>query len=183
MSPADDTRPDSDERLKELILYVADRCEYHQRFGATEISKILFYADFVAYVKLGLPITGAEYQCLPQGPAPRRLLPIKAQLIANREAVEHEKHVYSRFQKRIIPIREANLGWFTADEISIVDKIIEALESKSADDVNELSHQLPGWELANDGETIPYHTALIPPKDWEPNQAIFDYGSKLAATL
>jgi Protein of unknown function (DUF4065) len=184
MRPADDTtRPDSDERLKELILYVSDRCELHPRFGATKLNKILFYADFVAYAKLGRPITGTEYQRLPQGPAPRRLLPLKAQLIANREAVEREKHVYSRIQKRIIPLREADLSRFTADEISIVDRVIGALEGKSADDVSELSHQFPGWELAEDRETIPYHTALIPPEDWEPDQEILDHGSKLAATL
>ena len=38
----------SDERLGELILYVADKCADDPRFGATKLNKILWWSDFQA---------------------------------------------------------------------------------------------------------------------------------------
>ena len=55
------TMPEYDERkLKELILYVADRCEADPTFGAIKLNKTLFYADFLAFASTGKPITGVE---------------------------------------------------------------------------------------------------------------------------
>jgi hypothetical protein len=64
---------DGEARLRELILYIAARCERDPRFGATKLNKILLFADFLAYFRRRRPITGVEYMRLPNGPAPRRL--------------------------------------------------------------------------------------------------------------
>ncbi len=48
------TATEYDERkLKEFILYVADRCEADPTFGAVKLNKILFYADFLAFASTG----------------------------------------------------------------------------------------------------------------------------------
>jgi hypothetical protein len=176
-------RPDSDIRLKELMLYVAGKCDTHMRFGATKLNKILFYADFLAYARLGKPITGAVYQRLPHGPAPRRLVPIKHEMIRDGAAVERQKVAFRKIQKRLVPLREADLGIFSAHEIAIVDEVIEALCDQTAEEVSELSHQLPGWQHADNKEMIPYYTALLESSDWQPDQEVLDEGAKLAARL
>ena len=177
------TPPDADVRLKELMLYVADRCDRDLSFGATKLNKILFYADFLAYVRLGQPITGVAYQRLPHGPAPRMLLPIKREMIAAGDAVERHKMVYGKKQKRLVPLREADLDLFTAHQIALVDEIIDALRNHSAVQVSELSHQFPGWSLADNKEVIPYYTALLEVPDWIPDQQTLEEGAKLAASL
>ena len=53
----DDAR--GDERLGELILYVASKCTEDQLFGATKLNKILWRSDFRAYAKHGEPITAS----------------------------------------------------------------------------------------------------------------------------
>jgi hypothetical protein len=174
---------DADARLEELMLYVADRCDRHPTFGATKLNKILFIADFLAYARLGAPITGATYQRLPQGPAPRRLVPVRTQLASSGDAVAKTKQVFRKEQKRLVPLREANLGIFTAHEIAIVDEVIAELCGHTATEVSELSHQLPGWLLAENMEEIPYYTALLESADWMPDQEILDEGAKLAAAL
>src|SRR5260370_21134206 len=83
-----DMHPDI--RLRELILYVASKCSSDPEFNATRLNKILFYSDFVSYARTGKPITGAAYQALPHGPAPKRLKPISHRLIAEGEW-EHRK--------------------------------------------------------------------------------------------
>jgi len=42
-----------DEKLRELILYLADNSNGDESFGALNLNKHLFYADFYAYVYLG----------------------------------------------------------------------------------------------------------------------------------
>ena len=76
---------DPDRRLAELILYIAEKCERDPNFGATKLNKILAFADFSAYFETGRPITGAEYMRTPQGPVPRRLPPVRAELEARHE--------------------------------------------------------------------------------------------------
>jgi hypothetical protein len=72
-----------DERkLTELIVYVADRLRSDRADGATKLNKVLFFADFAHVRKHRRPITGAEYQKLPYGPAPRRLMPIRKALVS-----------------------------------------------------------------------------------------------------
>ena len=50
----------NDAKLRELILYVAERCENDPDFGALKLNKILFNADFIAYALTGKAITGAS---------------------------------------------------------------------------------------------------------------------------
>src|SRR2546425_884388 len=70
------TLQQGDEKLAEMILHIAQLSEGDEPFGATKLNKILFYCDFLSYLYHGKPITGQEYQKLPNGPAPRRLVPV-----------------------------------------------------------------------------------------------------------
>jgi hypothetical protein len=60
--------------------------------------------------KVGKPVTGQDYQRLPNGPAPRRLLPVQNELIQNGEAVPQICDCHGYVQKRLIALREPKLG-------------------------------------------------------------------------
>src|SRR5665811_1099589 len=76
-----------DERkFTELLLYVADRLRADRAGGATKLNKVLFFADFAHVRRTGAPITGAADQKLPQGPAPRRLKPVRDSLVSTGQA-------------------------------------------------------------------------------------------------
>ncbi len=117
-------QPD-DQKLRELILYVADRCGCDDAFGATKLNKILFYSDFLAYLYLGKAITGQEYQALEHGPAPRRLLPIQGAMEAQGEALVAVKKFFNWKQKRTIALREPDLDSFSVEEVALVDELIQ----------------------------------------------------------
>jgi hypothetical protein len=174
---------EADARLGELMLYVAICCEGDANFGSTKLNKILFYADFIAYVRNGAAITGAEYQKLEHGPAPRRLKPVERALVERHDAVVADRRRFAHVQQRLIPLREPDLDLFTGSQIAIVDEVIAALKNHNAAQVSELSHQFPGWQLAELGETIPYYTALIPDDDWQPDEEALRVGAELAAKL
>jgi hypothetical protein len=168
----------SEEKMAELILYVSDRCQTDPAFGAVKLNKILFHSDFLFYKMRGRPITGMEYMKLQWGPAPRRLVPIRRELIERKELLIRPQPYGTWQQDRPIALRPADLSEFTGEEIAIVDSVISDLWGKSATDVSEETHLFAGWKLAEERETIPYPTILIA-EDEEPSEE--DYA--LAAEL
>jgi hypothetical protein len=69
-----------EEKSRGLIVYIAHKTGDDPRFGDIKLNKVLYFADFRAYDELGQPITGARYQKLEWGPAPRALLPVRHEL-------------------------------------------------------------------------------------------------------
>ena len=75
-------------------------------------------------------------------------------------AIQDRDH-FGRTQKVPVALREARLDGFTPEEIAVVTEVLDALRSKNAKGISTLSHRFAGWELAKDGETIPYEVALV----------------------
>lgn len=162
-------QPD-DKKLKELILYIAQRCESDPAFGATKLNKVLFFSDFIAFRRFGKPITGHPYFKLPQGPAPRRMLPILKQLEKDGSFKNVERWVGAYQVKKPTSLREPNLAGFSAEEIAIVDEMIAQCAAMTAKQVSDFSHQFIGWQVANAEEDIPYGTAWVRPRPLEQNE-------------
>lgn len=148
-------------RLRELILYISAKCQGDPKFGATKLNKILWWADFLAYAEYGKPITGIEYQRLGNGPAPRRLVPVRTSMEATGEIAMSEVPGRGGYiQKKIVPLRAANLDVLTPTDIDVVNEVIGALWRKTAKGVSNLSHG-KAWEVASDGESIPYEAVFL----------------------
>ena len=156
----DPNRAPDDQKLQELILFIALRSSNDERFGSIKLNKLLFFSDFLAYAKLGRSITGHGYQRLPNGPAPKKMLPVLRQMSENNSLCMAERDYYGRSQKIPIALREPHLDSFSAEEIAIVTDVIEGLKRKNAKGISSLSHKFPGWKLAREGEIIPYEVAL-----------------------
>jgi len=151
-----------DERkLTEMLVYVADRLMSDKAGGATKINKLLFFADFAHVRRTGSPITGAQYQKLEHGPAPRRLKPIRDSLVARDEAEIVVEDFLGYSVHRLVPKRSADISAFDADELATVDKVISDLDGLNARQVSDLSHDEAGWQMVEFGETIPYEAALV----------------------
>ena len=154
-------REQSDERMKELMLYISRKSEGDRRFGATKLNKLLFYSDYSAYAQLGRSITGQEYQRLVRGPAPKRLLPLRGELVdADRLAVV-QRDYHGHTQDLTIALDAPDLSIFTGDEIALVDDIIAACWGLNATEISCRSHEFVGWRLAGNKESIPYEVALV----------------------
>lgn len=149
------------DKFQELIVYIADQCADDSNFGATKLNKILFYADFLSYGQRGLSITLQKYQKLPNGPAPRGMLPASSALTADGSICVREVEYHGRTQRRTVANRKANLSVFDEMEIEIVQRVIRDLWNKNANQVSALSHEFVGWQLADDKEDIPYETVLV----------------------
>jgi hypothetical protein len=149
-------------KFKELVLYIASKAQKDPTVGAIKLNKILYYSDFIAYKRLGRPITGAAYQKLAEGPAPRRMVPIRRMMVDSGRIRLEERPYFNGMIQRIIPTpRVLTPKLLSSEEVAIVDEVLVALAGKTAREVSDMSHRELGWILARPGETIPYETAWL----------------------
>ena len=166
-------------KFAELLLYAARRLEADPAGGAVKLNKVLFYAEFAHVRAHGRPITGAEYQKLENGPAPRRLLPVRQHLIERGDAELRTETYLGRSQKRLLALREPDESRFSPDELKAVDEALAELHGRSATDVSQLSHEEVGWRMVGDGDAIPYEAAYLRPA--VRTEAVRQHAARLAA--
>lgn len=149
----------NERKLAELILYISQKCADDPSFGSVKLNKILCYSDFIFYAYHQRGITNVPYQKLPNGPAPRKLVPVRNRLIKLRALGMQEVFLKSgRVQRRPVNLRPPQLDVFTAEEIAVVDRVIDTHKRMRADEASRVSHDLVGWAIVEEKETIPYRT-------------------------
>ena len=151
----------SDEKLRELILLISEWSQADPKFGAIKLNKLLFHADFSAFLTYGKPITGQEYFKLPQGPAPRHLKPLTEAMIKRGEFAWQEVPYYGRTQKKPIALRAPDTSKLSGTDVELVKMTIQKFWKMSATEISDQSHLFLGWKSAYLKETIPYSTALV----------------------
>lgn len=159
------------QKFRNLMLYLAHLSRDDPYFGAVKLNKLLYYCDFIAFSRLGRPITGAHYQKLSEGPAPRQLLHERDALIESGRAKLELRPYFAHVQQRLVPIpcdQSALAETFSREEMGVIEEVQHAMRFMTARDASELSHCEVGWILARPGETIPYEMAsVVPVRDAE----------------
>jgi hypothetical protein len=169
------------EKFIELMLYFSKRgSEEGLIIGSTKLNKLLFFADFKAYRELGTPITGARYQKLEFGPAPRALLPVRDELVEQGQALFRAGN-QEDWNDTLEPLRDPNLTLFSAEELRVIDEVFVELRPFNATAASDYSHlKSAGWRVMDSREDIPYESAFTL-TDPAPPEAIA-LGRELAAT-
>jgi uncharacterized phage-associated protein len=154
-----------EDRLKELVLYVAGKSSTDASFGAIKLNKLLFFADFWAYGAFGKPITGATYEKQRFGPVPREVKQAQSALEAAEDAVViKRRHFYP--QQKTVARREADMSLFEPRELQLIDEILEVFKDDYAEFISEFSHEISaGWQLAKMHEEIPYDSIFLSTED------------------
>ena len=173
-APQQKVRP-NDSKLRELILLISEWCQADPKFGAIKLNKLLFHADFSAFLTYEEPITGQEYFKLPQGPAPRRLKAITEAMIKKGEFAWQEVQYFGRTQKKPVALRASDPSKFSGPEVVLIRHTVEKFWKMNATEISDQSHIFLGWKAAHMKETIPYSTALVsrrPPTDHEKKRGL-----------
>ena len=167
-------------KFKEMMLYFSKRGQDAGLIiGSTKLNKLLFFADFEAYATLGQPITGARYQKLKRGPAPRQLLPMRDQMLAHEE-VRWKAKQENEWDDVLIPISEPDPSVFSKAELAVMDRVFEELRPFNATASSDYSHlRSAGWKVVEEREDIPYESVFVS-TDPAPPEAI-TLGRELAA--
>ncbi len=148
-------------RLKAAIHYLSLCADGDENFGATKLNKQLWFADVEAFRRFGRSVTHDEYQRLPFGPAPRRLLPAMRELEQENRVMFVERELWGRLQKRPIALKDPDLTALNQNDVAILSHVVQLFRTWNAAELSEASHDGLGWRLASPGETIPLHSSLV----------------------
>lgn len=153
-------------KTNELILYIASKLALRGNYGSTLLNKALYFADCIAYMKLGFPITTFRYikQNFGPTPDPAQFLKVRDQLVTGGDIEVLEIEYFGRLQKEVIAKRQPDVSVFSVEEIVIVDDVLSQIEHMSGTEISDLSHQFPAWKVADDKEELPFFTFLLSSK-------------------
>ena len=147
-------------RLRELMLFVAERCQDDPKFGVTKLNKILFYCDFFAFAKFGKPITGVPYNKLPYGPVPTGAENARRKMEQDGDVLVPPEGFSPFRPKRMVPCREPDLTLFSGPEIALVDGIIGVLSEATGSQLRDMSHG-KAWQAVGPNQAIPYEAVFL----------------------
>jgi hypothetical protein len=148
-------------RLRELILYVSDKCEDAPRFGKVKLNKIIWRADFKAFADRGIPVTGRPYQKLPHGPAPVEMAPLLGELEKEgRIEILRVEAGGGHVEERVIVKYLPDLSFFSKQDLSYVNSAIDWYWNDTAREVSDDSHGI-GWRSRDVGDPMPYELEYL----------------------
>jgi hypothetical protein len=149
-----------EQRLGELMLYIAQQSQNDPTFGKTKLLKLLAHADFLAYERMGKSLTGAHYRKLDYGPAPHEFPATLGLFRAAGYLRVEDADVIDFSQEKVIAQRTPDLtGLFSPSQVSLVDEVLDRYRNMNARDISEDSHRhFVGWQVAQTYDEIPYYT-------------------------
>jgi len=169
------------DKLKALVHYICYKCPEPSLLGATKLNKILWYSDVVSYLRTGKPITGEKYTKRQFGPVPKHILSVLRNLEEKGLLAVKEADHFGYDKKEYIALKAPDLSKFTAEQIAIVDSIIEEICYKhTADTISKASHDII-WALAEIGEEIPLY-AVLASKLGEITESDIEWAKRALAT-
>ena len=158
-------------KYKELILLISKLAAPDPNFGSTHLNKLLFFSDFIAYLKFGHPISGETYIRENHGPVPKGVragfkspvneLIREKRLRRDAEKVDGGPKRMTRY--RPVALDEPDLSLFSSDELELVNQVVSSFFGWRAGKLSKYTHEFPLWTSVAINETIPYETAFISP--------------------
>ena len=168
-------------RLREMVIYIAERCAEASRFGKIKLNKIIWKADFDAYAARRVPVTGRAYQRLKFGPAPIEMAPLYGEMLQDDLITVSLVDLGDNYvEHRTIPKVRPELKFFSKDDLSYVDRSVNYFWELTGEEASDDSHGV-AWRSRADGDPMPYELALLsdsPPSD-EQARRLLEMGEKL----
>jgi len=147
-------------KFKEVLLYVLSKVGAKTNVGETVLYKLLYFIDFNYYEKYEEQLTGATYIKNHHGPTPREFIKIVDDLVEKNELkIVQSKH-FQFNQKKYLPLREPDLTLVNANEIKLIDDVLDKLSHMNATAISDYSHKDVPWVVTQHGKAIDYETVF-----------------------
>jgi len=147
------------EKFKEVLLYILNKVGSKPNIGETVLYKLLYFADFDFYEKYEEQLIGATYIKNYYGPTPVEFEKIVAEIM-DKEIIKVESKYYDYPQRKYLPLRKADLSKLKANEIEVIDKVLDKLSDMNATQISEYSHNDVPWLTTEDNEVIEYESVF-----------------------
>jgi Antitoxin SocA-like, Panacea domain len=148
-------------KFGELILYLAKLSEADPKCGRTKLNKLLFYADFRAYERFGVPISGQRYQKRDYGPTAGSFMPVVRSLEEEHACIWADRTYHGKPMKKLLALREPDIKVFRPEEIDLIHETLEEFLLYDAREMTNKTHVFAGYQAAEIDEEIPYNMVFV----------------------
>jgi transcriptional regulator with XRE-family HTH domain len=148
------------QKFKEVLIYILGKIGAKPNVGETVLYKLLYFIDFNYYEKYEEQIIGATYIKNHHGPTPIEFQAIVNEMIESKEIEVVKSKYFQHLQKKYLPHRESDLSVFNANEIKLIDDVLQKLSSMNASTISEYSHQDVPWMITPDRQKIDYESVF-----------------------
>ena len=148
------------DKFKEVLLYILNKIGAKPNVGETVLYKLLYFIDFDYYEKFEEQLIGATYIKNHHGPTPVMFKKVVDDMVNRGEVLRLKNKYFQYEQKKYLPLREPNLSGLSAQEIKLIDDVLERLGNKSARELSDYSHQDVPWAVRQLGEPIHYESVF-----------------------
>ncbi|MCK4554452.1 DUF4065 domain-containing protein [Candidatus Parcubacteria bacterium] len=147
------------EKLKNVILYILEKCGGKPNLGETVLYKLLYFIDFDSYEIYGKPITGMNYVKLQFGPVPKakEYNPTVELMVKNNELKIITQDYYGMIQKRYIALKESDKAKLCEQEKNIINEIILKYSDMNAKSIEYFVHGDAPWQITEEMDIINYN--------------------------
>jgi transcriptional regulator with XRE-family HTH domain len=147
-------------KFKEVLLYILGKVGAKPNVGETVLYKLLYFIDFNYYEKYEEQIIGATYIKNHHGPTPIEFQSIVNDMIENKEIEVVKSKYFQHLQKKYLPHQEPDLSVFNANEIKVIDDVLQKLSGMNASTISEYSHQDVPWMVTSERQKIDYESVF-----------------------
>lgn len=147
-------------KFKEVLIYILGKIGAKPNVGETVLYKLLYFIDFNYYEKYEEQIIGATYIKNHHGPTPIEFQVIINEMIESKEIEVVKSKYFQHLQKKYLPHREPDLSIFNANEIKLIDDVLQKLSGMNAKTISEYSHQDVPWIVTAERQKIDYESVF-----------------------
>ena len=148
------------QKFKEVLLYILNKVGSKPNIGETVIYKLLYFIDFDFYEKYEDQLIGASYMKNQYGPKPVEFAKIVERMIKKGEIEKVKSDYFSYPRTKYLPRNRPDLTKFKANEIEVIDDVLNRLSEMNASQISAYSHSDVPWLTTSDGEVIEYESVF-----------------------
>lgn len=152
------------DKFKQVFLYILEKTAGRPNVGMTVLYKLLYFIDFDYYEKYEEQLMGLTYFKNHHGPAPREFVRVVTEMKKSGELEEVRSAYFTYEQRKFLPHQHADLSVLNAQEIKMIDSVLERYADKSASELSALSHEDTPWASAKLGEDLEYEHVFYRPE-------------------
>ena len=147
------------EKFKEVLLYILNKVGSRPNIGETVLYKLLYFIDFNFYEKYEEQLIGATYIKNHFGPTPVEFKSIIKKM-KDKDLVAVQSKYFQYPHTKYLPLRAPDLSKLKANEIKLIDEVLEELSDMNAQQISEYSHNDVPWLTTDDGDVIDYEAVF-----------------------
>ena len=147
-------------KFKEVLLYILSKVGAKPNVGETVIYKLLYFIDFNFYEKYEEQLIGATYIKNHHGPTPIEFQAVIKEMVSAKELECVQSNYFNFPQRKYLPHRASDLSLLTAEELQLIDDVLNKLSNMTASEISEYSHGDVPWITTPNGEKIDYESVF-----------------------